>query len=127
MNPTLLHLQRYVAIAFAAFSVLASARVIWATWAADVTVGGIIVALVLCLLAFGLSANNGAALKAMAVTCLLTALALPVEIFNPLAVGDYLAAGEEPPPFPGALLWAVPLEIFLLASAYVLDLPREKN
>lgn len=121
MNPTVLRLRRYLAIAFAVFSLLLAARLAYAAWALEVTVGGIILALALCTLAFGLVRNDSATLRLTAAICLLAALSLPLAVFNPLAVGDYLAAGEQPPSFPGALLWVAPLEIFLLASAYVLD------
>lgn len=127
MNPIVLRLRRYLAIAFAVFSLLLAARVVWAAWALEVTAGRIILALALCTLAFGLVKNHSTTLRLTAVICLLAALTLPMAVFNPLAVGDYLAAGEQPPSFPGALLWVAPLEIFLLASAYVLDLRTGVN
>ncbi len=127
MNPIVLRLRQYLAIAFAMFSLLLAARLVWAAWALEVTAGRIILALAACTLAFGLVKNDPATLRLTAAICLLAALFLPVAVFNPLAVGDYLAAGAQPPAFPGALLWVAPLEIFLLASAYVLDLRAGAN
>ncbi len=127
MNTIVLRLRRYLAIAFAIFSLLLAARLAYAALALEVTAGRIILTLALCALAFGLARNDSAALRLTAAICLLAALTLPMAVFNPLAVGDYLAAGEQPPSFPGALLWVAPLEIFLLAFAYVLDLRTGVN
>jgi hypothetical protein len=91
--------------------------------------GGVqfLVATLLCILAAGLFKGISAFLKVTARILLLVAITLPVIVFNPLAVGDYLASSTIPPEFPEALFWVIPLDLFLLASAYLLDLPLKSQ
>lgn len=84
-------------------------------------IGHIVGGLVLVSLTIGLVVDKPLALKITGALCLLFALFLPISVFNPLSVGDYLAEGKEPPSFPGSLIWLIPLEMFLLFSAHVLD------
>jgi hypothetical protein len=127
MKQSVARLRRYVAIAYAALAIFLATRVSLAGWYRWPSTAHIVLALALCLLAIGLFKGKQAALRVTGAVCLVAAIFLPVGIFNPFAAGDNFALGKEPPSFPGALAWVVPLEIFLLASAYLLDLPAGKK
>src|SRR5437870_13286095 len=48
-------------------------------------------------------------------------------IWNPFTAGDYMAGGREPPTVSRTLVWLVPLEVGLLAMAFVVDPSNEKR
>jgi len=67
------------------------------------------------------------ALRALAAVFVLTAIILPVGIWNPFTAGDYMAGRREPPTVSRTLVWLVPLEVGLLAVAFVVDPSNEKR
>lgn len=124
-------LQPAVAMIFCALWLALSVRL---SWIASTTPDGWSAVVVVCLalllsLAYGLWRQHGFALRCAAMILLLVAIVLPPGIFNVFSAGDYLAAGEEPPSILSSLVWLIPLEVFLLGAAYVLDVrtPRRPD
>ena len=76
------------------------------------------------ILSYGLFKAHRWVLRSSAFMFLMSALVLPIGIFNPFTAGDYLAAGKQPPDVKYTLLWLIPVEILLLAVAYMLDPKR---
>ena len=66
------------------------------------------------------------ALRLIAAILLFVAVLMPVGIFNPFRVGDYMIAGKQTPSEVQTLLWLLPLEILLLAIVFIID-PRKKR
>ncbi|MCB2184514.1 MAG: hypothetical protein KQH63_21025 [Desulfobulbaceae bacterium] len=64
--------------------------------------------------------------KITAAAVLFTAIILPVGIFSPFTVSDYMAAGAQPPSIGKTLLWLIPLEVLLLGLVFLLD-PKKRN
>ncbi len=122
LNQALARHRGHAARLFALLAVAVAGWLVVAGWHHGMTAPRIILALALCALAYGLARNDQEMLRLTGGMCVLAAIALPVTVFNPLAVGDYLAEGSQPPDFPGALAWMVPLELFLLAFAHVFGL-----
>ena len=61
------------------------------------------------------------ALRLIAAILLLVAVLMPVGIFNPFRVGDYMVAGQQTPSVAQTLLWLIPLEILLLTIVFIID------
>src|SRR5438093_1171451 len=66
-----------------------------------------VVAVVICL---GLFLGSRWAFLLAAAVALLLLFAVPFSMFNPFAVGDYLASGRSPPTIMGSLPWLLPFE-----------------
>ncbi len=100
----------------------AATRLVWvaAVYGRNIFTTGILVSLVLGL-AYGIIRQHRWALRTAAGVAVLTAMILPVGLFNPFTAGDYIAAGLEPPSVGQTLLWFIPLEVLLLGIAYMLD------
>jgi hypothetical protein len=64
-------------------------------------------------------------MRLTALVLLLSALVLPIGIFNPFTAGDYLTAGKAPPSIAITLMWLIPVEVVLLITAYVIDQKAE--
>lgn len=80
---------------------------------------------VLTLLGICVALQVRMALRIGAAILLVAAFVLPLGVMNPFTAGDYLAQGQEPPSMASILGWLIPVEIFILAVAWLLDLdPR---
>jgi len=82
-------------------------------------------ALFFCL-AFAVYRQYRWALGLIAGILLLVAVLMPVGVFNPYRVGDYMVAGQQMPSVAKTLLWFIPLETLLIAAVFVID-PRKKK
>jgi hypothetical protein len=119
-------LRRPVALGCAVIFMLMASRLIWVA----VTQGGdrvltFVFVLVLLVLAFGLMRRFRWAMRLTALVLLLSALVLPIGVFNPFTAGDYLTAGKAPPSIAITLMWLFPVEVILLITAFVLDQKAE--
>ena len=117
-----LRLKTLLAYFYALASFLCAAWIAWAAYAFGVNVGRVVFVSLLLLMAYGLARLAPAAIKTAGVLCLLGALFLPFAILNPFAAGDLLAQGIEPPTISHTAYWLIPTELFLLVSAYILDM-----
>ena len=115
--------KRCIAIFYAVCASLLFLQVTWVALSVGINIWHVVMGLLLVALTIGLVMNKSFALKTTGVLCLLFAIIIPVLVFDLTAIGDYMVAGKEPPSFPGSLIWLIPLDIFLLFSAHVLD-PR---
>jgi hypothetical protein len=118
-------IRKIVVIGCSFLFLIAAVRIIWVGIVNDRDILAMAVPLIVTLcLSFGLFQQYRWALRATGVVFLLCAVLLPVGIFNPFTAGDYLTAGKELPSVGRTLLWLIPVEIFLLASVYIID-PRD--
>lgn len=85
-------------------------------------VGAIVLALSLPLMA-----NVRFVRRFAALLFLLLALVVPIGALSPFAAGDSMAQGAAPPGIGTMLAWLVPLELFLLASAWALDWKQSRK
>ncbi|WP_455198563.1 hypothetical protein, partial [Kaarinaea lacus] len=88
---------------------------------------GIIIISILCLLGFGLVRCWDRAKHLLAAVLLFSAIVTPIGFINPFHAGDQIARYGNAPAIAEILIWLVPLEIFLLVIAWLLDLPVKKR
>jgi hypothetical protein len=119
----LLALRRPAAIICALLLLGAAGDLMYVYCTRHTSVVSPVLAVLLLGLAFGVFKDRPLALRTLAFLCVLTALILPFGVINPLAVGDYLAQGRQPPTVEATLLWAVPVDLLLLFVAFLID-PR---
>ena len=100
------------------------------TWGVATRGGSLTVPLVLVVAALGLGLGliRGSrwALRSLAALFLVAAIILP-GVFSPFVVGDYLAAGRQPPTVGATLIWFVPVELLLLTMAFFVDPSSEQR
>jgi hypothetical protein len=119
--------QRFTATVLALLFLLFAGRVLWTVLSLHRSVvGGLVLVSVAASLGVGMLMNRPFALRGGALICVLLALALPIGLFSPFSVGDYLAEGHQPPSVTANLLWMVPLILLLLLTAYIVD-PRDSR
>lgn len=118
-------LVKPVACLVALVMLVAAARMLWVFLTSYRSTGGLIAVLVLIAVAIGVLRDRRLALRCAAAICVLMAFILPVGIFNPFAVGDYLAQGHEPPSVSMTLIWLLPIEVALLFATWIIDPPRK--
>lgn len=116
---------RPVACLAALAMLVAAANMLWVFLTGYRSIGGLIAALVLIAIAIGVLLDRQLALRCTATICMLMAFILPIGIFNPFAVGDYLAQGHEPPGVSMTLIWLLPIELVLLLATWIIDPPRK--
>jgi hypothetical protein len=118
-------IKKAISLITAGLFILFSLRIIWVAIKLERNITTVLIFSVLLIgLAYGLFKQFRWALRSTAFVYLMVAIGLPFAILNPFAVGDYLAAGQEPPNVKESLLWIIPVEILLLAIVYILD-PRK--
>lgn len=88
---------------------------------------GIVIAGILFFLGLGLIKCWNKAKQLLAAVLLFSAIITPIGIINPFHAGDQIALHGEAPAIAEILIWLVPLEIGLLAFAWLLDLPFKKE
>ncbi len=117
-----------IALCCAALFVLVAGRLVWtAAGGGESLPKALVFGLVALGFAVALIRRSRWALRALAAVFVLTAIILPVGIWNPFTAGDYMAGGREPPTVSRTLVWLVPLEVGLLAMAFVVDPSNEKR
>jgi len=120
-------LRRPVAILCAILMLVAAAQMLWVYFAVHKSIAGPVAAVLAVGLAVGVLMDRPFALRCTAAICVLAAFILPVGILNIFAVGDYLAAGRQPPMVAASLLWVVPIVLLLLFVALLIDPPNKKR
>lgn len=113
---------RYCELLFVLVIVALVAQVIRAGLGYGFDPSRIMVIVFLLAVAWGLAMSHVLARRFTAVLCLLFAFIIPFGMLSPFYAGDLMAAGIPPPTITEMLVWMIPLECFLLGSAYVLDL-----
>jgi hypothetical protein len=113
--------QRYAARLYAALLALAAIRVVWVALPLYFNVWPMLFSLVLIAWSCALLKVAPMAMRFTGAICLLAALFLPLGIFNPFAAMDSAVSGSNPSSIMQSLIWFVPIEVILLASAYILD------
>ena len=125
--PTFQAIRKTVGALCALLFLGAAARMIVVLSTLHFSLSGVVASIVAILLAVGLFRDNRMARRCTAGVCLLASLIVPFGIFSPFAVGDYLAAREQPPDFYASLVWLIPLELALWATIYVLDPKKSES
>jgi hypothetical protein len=87
----------------------------------------LIVGVLLLGLSFAIYRQYRWALRLTAGICLITAVFLPIGLFNPFTAGDYMVTGKSPPTILQTLLWLIPLEILFMAIAFIIDPKKERT
>ena len=120
-------LSRTVQWCCGAFFMVLGLRVLWSAIDShgNITAAAAVVVL-LSLLAYGLVKQYRWALRSSAFLFLLSAIVIPVGLFNPFTAGDLLLAGRYHLHRGLTLLWLIPLEIVLLALIFLLD-PKKRG
>lgn len=113
--------KKLLAYLYAGLALLLAIQIVWAAYHYGVNLGRAIFIALLLWWAVSSVRLSPLALKISGALSLLLAVFFPLAILNPFAAGDYLAQGLEPPGVAETMYWLVPLEIFLLAAAYVFD------
>ena len=119
-----LRLQQGIALCYAA---VIAGWAIWRVWESDRQPGPIFLSLLATVFAFGLATNRRIPRRVVAAVCLMVALIAPFGVINPFAAMDLEAMGQTAPELNAILAWMIPFEIFLLASAYILDYGSKKS
>ena len=114
-------IRKVTAATCAGVLLVAAAQMLFVCATTHFTLSGLVLSTLAIIIAVGLLRGSPISHRIAAAICLLSALFLPIAIFNPFAVGDYLAQSKDPPHVASTLLWLIPLELALLGTVFVLD------